>query len=202
MPPTEGPLVAAVVLAAGASVRLGRNKLLLELGGEAIVRRAVRAAIGARLDPVIVVLGHEAERVREELAGLACEIVVNPDHARGAGTSLRAGVARVLETEAEALVLTLADMPLVTSEMIATLVTRRRETQARLIVSRYGETEAPPNLFDRSLFEELLASDDTRCARPVIRRHVAEGVVVEWPKAALQDLDVAADYEHLRTHVT
>jgi molybdenum cofactor cytidylyltransferase len=200
MPTTEA-VVAGVVLAAGSSVRLGRNKLLLDLGGETIVRRAVRAAIGAGLDPVIVVLGHEAERVREELEGLPCVVVVNPDHPRGAGTSVRAGVARASETKAEALVLILADMPLVTAEMIATLVARRRETRAQLIVSRYGETQAPPSLFDRSLFGELLASDDTSCAKPVIRRHAGEAVAVEWPLEALQDLDVAADYEQLRARM-
>ena len=177
MPPTEAASVAGVVLAAGSSVRLGRNKLLLDLGGETVVRRAARAAIEAGLDPVIVVLGHEAGRVREELLeGLPCVVVLNPEHARGAGTSVRAGVAHASETKAEALVLILADMPLVTAGMIATLVARRRDTGALLVVSRYGETQAPPNLFDRSLFGELLASDDTSCAKPVIRRHAAEAV--------------------------
>lgn len=201
MPPTEAAGVAGVVLAAGSSVRLGRNKLLLDLGGETVVRRAARAAIEAGLDPVIVVLGHEAGRVREELEGLPCVVVVNSEHTRGAGTSVRAGVAHASETKAEALVLILADMPLVTAGMIATLVARRRETGAQLVVSRYGETQAPPNLFDRSLFGELLASDDTSCAKPVIRRHTAEAVAVEWPPEALQDLDVAADYEQLRARM-
>jgi molybdenum cofactor cytidylyltransferase len=190
-----------VVLAAGSSSRLGRNKLLLDLGGETVVRRAVRAGIQAGLDPVIVVLGHEAGRVRGELEGLPCVVVVNPDHPRGAGTSVRAGVARASETNAEALVLMLADMPLVTAEMIATLVARRRETRARLVVSRYGETQAPPSLFDRSLFGELLASDDKSCAKPVIRRHTAEAVAVEWPPEALQDLDLPADYDQLRARM-
>lgn len=202
MPPTETPRVAGVVLAAGASLRLGRNKLLLELGGETIVRRAARAAIEAALDPVFVVVGHEAERVREVLAGLPCSIVLNPDHSRGAGTSVRAGVARVLETNADALVLTLADMPLVTAAMIASLVARRGETGAQLVVSRYGETQAPPSLFDRSLFGELLGSDDTSCAKPVIRRHAAEAVAVAWPEVALQDLDVPADYDQLLARLT
>jgi molybdenum cofactor cytidylyltransferase len=193
--------IAGVVLAAGSSARLGRNKLLLDLGGESVVRRAARVAIEARLDPVIVVLGHEADRVREELSGLACEVVVNPDHSRGAGSSVRAGVARAVDTPAAGLVLTLADMPLVTARMIDALLARRRETRAPLVVSRYGETQAPPSLFDRSLFAELLESEDTTCAKPVIRRHAAAAVAVEWPPDALQDLDVAADYERLRARL-
>ncbi len=202
MAPTDAPAVAGVLLAAGSSVRLGRNKLLLELGGETVVRRAARVAVEAGLDPVVVVLGHEAERVREELNGLPCVVVVNPDHTRGAGTSVRTGVARVSETKADALVLILADMPLVTADMIAALVGRRRETGAPLVVSRYGDTQAPPSLFERSLFPELLASDDKSCAKPVIRRHAAEAVALEWPADALRDLDVAEDYEQIRARVT
>ena len=77
--------VAAVVLAAGSSTRMGRNKLLLDLGGEIMVRRAVRAAVGAGVDEVVAVLGHDEPLVRAELAGLPCTLVVNPDHAQGAG---------------------------------------------------------------------------------------------------------------------
>src|SRR5512142_3281529 len=86
---------AAVVLAAGSSTRMGENKLLLALGGETVVHRAVRAAALAPLDPIIVVLGHEPERVRAALAGLPCRTVVNPDHLSGKGTSLQFGIAEV-----------------------------------------------------------------------------------------------------------
>ncbi len=188
--------VASVVLAAGSSTRMGRNKLLLEIGGETMVRRAVKAAISAQLSPVIVVLGHEADRVRAELDGLTCLPVVNREHLRGAGCSLRVGVKEV--AEASALVLSLADMPFVTSAMLAELVERYRETGKHLVMSRYGEVEAPPHLFDRSLFGELLAGEDERCAKPIIRRHMADAVVAGWPAAALQDVDLAADYEQVR----
>jgi len=189
--------VAGVVLAAGASTRMGSNKLLLPLDGESVVRRATRIAIEARLDPVIVVLGHDAERVREQLAELDCVSVVNPDHARGAGTSLRAGATRADQTGAQALVLMLSDMPFVTTAMVATLAARWRETGAPLVVSHYGGVQAPPALFDRRLFAELMGSDDLRGAKPVIQRHQADALVVEWPGSALQDLDVATDYEQV-----
>jgi molybdenum cofactor cytidylyltransferase len=202
MPSARTPrLTAGVVLAAGSSVRLGRNKLLLELGGETLVRRAVRTAIAAALDPVIVVLGHEAERVACELAALPCLSVVNADHALGAGTSLRRGVDCAMKAGAGALVLTLADMPLVTPEMIHALVTRHEETGAKLVVSHYGETQAPPSLFGRALFEELLTTDDERCGKSVIRRHAGEAVVAHWPEAMLRDLDVPSDYEELRAQL-
>lgn len=201
MPTPEPPAVAGLVLAAGSSTRMGRNKLLLDLGGESVVRRAVRSALQARLDPVIVVLGHEADLVRAELDGLACLTVLNPDHAKGVGTSVHAGVA-LASAEAQALILILADMPFVTTSMFETLVERYRASGAPLVVSRYGEVGAPPNLFDRSLFAELLATNDDRCAKQVIRRHEAEAVSVSWPEAALRDLDVADDYAQVRAELS
>lgn len=196
-PAADRPGVAAVVLAAGSSKRMGTNKLLLDLGGETVVRRTLRAVLESGLHPVIVVLGHEADRVEADLQGLDCRPVVNPRYAKGASTSLGTGVAQV-PAEASALVVVLADMPFVTAAMLRTLVDRHRTTGAAVVVSRYGDVEAPPTLFDRSVFPELTSLTGDRCGRPVARRHEHEGAVVTWPADALQDLDVAADYERVR----
>jgi molybdenum cofactor cytidylyltransferase len=176
---------------------MGRNKLLLDLGGETVVRRTVRAALEAGLHPVVVVLGHEAERVRAEVADLPCRAVVNPRHAEGAATSLATGVVAIPE-EVAALLVILADMPFVTAAMLRTLVERHHATGAPVVVSRYGEVEAPPTLFARGLFPELTAMDGDRCARPVARRHQEAASFVTWPAEALQDLDDDADYERVR----
>ncbi len=197
--PTERAHVAAVVLAAGSSTRMGRNKLLLDLGGETMVRRAVRAAIGGGVDEVVVVLGHDEPLVRTELADLPCTLVVNPDHAQGAGTSVRTGVRQVAAVgAADALVVVLADMPYVTAEMIAAVVARYRETRAPLVASHYGAVQAPPTLYDRALFEELLSIPGERGAKQVVRRHEQEAAVVSWPESARRDVDVPADYEGVR----
>ncbi len=196
----ERPRVAAVVLAAGASTRMGRNKLLLDLGGETLVRRAVQAAIGGAVDDVVVVLGHDEARVRAELAGLPCTAILNPDHAEGAGTSVRTGV-RHVAADAQAVVVVLADMPFVTAEMIATLVHRYRDTRPPLVASHYGEVQAPPTLYDRALFGELLQIPGERCAKQVVRRHEQEAVVVAWPESALRDIDLPADYEGARAEL-
>jgi molybdenum cofactor cytidylyltransferase len=157
----------------------------------------VRAAIGAGVDEVVVVLGHDEPLVRAALAGLPCTLVVNPDHAQGAGTSVRTGVLHAV-TGADALVVVLADMPYVTAEMIATLVTRYRETRAPLVASHYGPVQAPPTLYDRALFEELLSIPGERGAKEVVRRHEQAAAVVSWPESALRDVDVPADYEGVR----
>src|SRR5512139_2294808 len=94
---TDGrdPAVAGIVLAAGGSTRMGRNKLLLDAAGEPLVRRVTRQALDAGLAPVIVVVGFEEPLVRQALAGLPCEFVPNPDFAAGINGSVQRGIARV-----------------------------------------------------------------------------------------------------------
>ena len=200
MPSERSGAVAGVVLAAGSSTRMGRNKLYFELDGETLLRRVVRRAIRAGLDPVIVVVGHEAERARAELAGLSCTPVDNPDHALGINRSLRTGISHVPE-RARAAVVMLADMPFVTSPMVAGLVARYRESTAPLVISAYGEVNAPPMLYDRALFSELRQMSGEGCGRQVVRRHRHEAVAVSWPEAALQDVDVPEDYERIKAEL-
>ncbi len=199
-PSERSGAVAGVVLAAGSSTRMGRNKLFFEIDGETLLRRVVRRAIGAGLDPVLVVVGHEEERARAELAELACTPVDNPDHAQGINRSLRTGISHVPE-RARAAVVMLADMPFVTSRMVAELVARYRDGTAPLVISAYGDVNAPPMLYDRSLFSELRQMKGEGCGRQVVRRHRDEAIAISWPEAALQDIDVPEDYERIKAEL-
>jgi molybdenum cofactor cytidylyltransferase len=192
--------VAGIVLAAGASVRMGRNKMFFELGGEPLLHRAARRAIEARLEPVIVVVGHEAERAIAAVSDLRCAPIVNADYASGINSSVRAGI-RAVPPHVEAAVVVLADMPLVSSAMIATLVERYRDGSAALVVSRYGDVNAPPTLYGRVLFGELLALEGEGCGKHVVKRHRDEAVMVSWPPDALTDLDVPEEYDRVRAFI-
>jgi molybdenum cofactor cytidylyltransferase len=194
-----GP-IAAVVLAAGTSSRMGRNKLLLELGGTTILRRAVDTALEAGLEPVVVVLGHESDRARAELSGSSCTTVVNPEYARGMNTSVAAGVTAV-PGDAAGAVLMLADMPLVDAEMLRALVDRYRDSAAPLVISTYGDVLAPPILYGRALFPELRALDAEACGKQVVKLHRGEAVELSWPATALTDLDVPEDVERVRAQM-
>lgn len=191
--------VAGIVLAAGASTRLGRNKLFIELEGESLLQRAVRRVSEAGLDPVVVVLGHEAERARQELSGLTCVPVLNTEYLRGVNSSIRAGIAAV--SQSAAAVVVLADMPFVTSEMIATLADRYQTSTAPLVISDYGGVNAPPMLYDRSLFDELLSMEGEGCGKQVVKRHREEAIAVSWPSERLLDLDVPDDYDRVKALV-
>jgi molybdenum cofactor cytidylyltransferase len=192
-----GP-VAGLLLAAGTSSRMGVNKLLLTIGGQSLLRRAALHGVEAGLSPLYVVLGHEAERARRALDDIACEIVLNRDYEQGITSSLTTGVA-ALAAHVPAVVVMLADMPHAGAPMIASLVARYRSTSAPLIVSDYDGVNAPPVLYDRSLFAELRTlTGDGGCGRQVVARHLAEAEVLRWPASAIADIDVPEDFERIR----
>jgi molybdenum cofactor cytidylyltransferase len=194
MPVDRGGPVAGILLAAGTSSRMGSNKLLFQLQGESLLRRMARRALAGGLHPLLVVLGHEAERAARELDGLSCRTVVNPGYEQGITSSLQTGLS-ALPAEARAAVVLLADMPFVSSEMIAALLTRYRQSEAPLVISEYEGVNAPPMLYDRALFGELQAmAEGSGCGRQVVKRHRGEAVVLSWPAAALADVDVPEDY--------
>jgi len=186
--------IAGILLAAGSATRMGRNKLLLELAGEPLVRRAARTALEAGLDPLLVVVGHEAESVREALAGLACRFVLNDDWRRGQSTSVSAGAVAV-PASAEAAVVLLADMPLVDAVAIRAVVSRWRETGAPIVSCRYGGVPAPPTLYCRPLLVELQGGVGEGRGREVVQRHRESVAWVDRPAAALADVDVPEDLE-------
>src|SRR5437763_10946771 len=155
--PTEPSRIAGVILAAGASRRMGKNKMLLVLEGESLIRRAAQRALAAGLSPVVVVIGHEADRLRAELKDLPLELALNPDYTGPTSGSLHRGL-NLLGADVEAVVVMLGDMVRVTVETLAMLVAAARGTDAPLVVSRYGDVTAPPLLFRRALFGELPAA--------------------------------------------
>ena len=193
----NGP-IAGILLAAGTSSRMGRNKMLFELNGESVLRGAVRRALAGGLSPLMVVLGHEAETSRRELDGLPCQVVINPNYEQGINSSLKAGISAVPAEVGAALVM-LADMPFVTPEMIASLIARYRSSDAPLVISDYDGVNAPPMLYDRSLFDELLAMTGEGCGRQVVKRHRDEAEVLPWPVSALADIDVPEDYARFKS---
>jgi molybdenum cofactor cytidylyltransferase len=193
--------VGVVVLAAGASRRMGEPKQLLRYGGESLLRRAVQAALGSRCRPVVVVLGAHAEVLRGEAAG--AQVVVNEEWAEGMSSSIRCGL-RALDAAtpvlADAAILTLCDQPFVTSEVIDRLVAAYEEKRPALVASRYesgGEaTTGVPALFSRELFAELMELRGAEGAKRVITRHASEATHVSVPEASF-DVDTPEDYRSL-----
>jgi molybdenum cofactor cytidylyltransferase len=196
--------IGIIVLAAGASSRLGQPKQLLKFEGETLLNRAVRAALETHHRPVIVVLGSQADDLQEKIAAPDAVIVVNQFWNEGMSSSIRCGL-RALEAtvtnKIEAAVLMLCDQPLITSDVISRLVDTYRSRQVLLVASEYearGEkTLGVPALFSRALFPELMALDEAGGAKRIIARHRAEAASVATPEAAF-DVDTPEDYRALR----
>jgi molybdenum cofactor cytidylyltransferase len=166
--PSLTPQIAAIVLAAGQSRRMGRNKLLIELGGKTLVERAVDSALAARAAPVIVVLGHQAEEIRTRLAGREIVLVDNPHYAEGLSTSVKRGI-QALPPQADGAVICLADMPGIDSRLIGRLIAAFSPVEGREIVLpvRQGQ-RGNPVLWGRRFFGDLLGLSGDAGARQVI----------------------------------
>lgn len=150
--------IAAIVLAAGCSRRMGTvNKLLIGVDGKPMVQHAVDAALAAGLAPVVVVTGHERDKVATALAGLPVTLVHNPDYAEGLSTSLRSGLG-TLPSEAEGVLICLADMPGVSAAELKRLVGAfdPREGRAIIVPTRRGK-RGNPVLWGRQFFAEMRA---------------------------------------------
>lgn len=187
---------AAIVLAAGGATRMGCAKQVLELGGAPLVRRAALAAIDAGCAPVLVVLGAHAARVAPALRDLGVELVVHREWARGLGSSIARGVVALGRSDASAVLLTLADQPLVGAAALRRLLAARHAAGKPIAASRYAGTVGVPACFARSLFPSLRALDGTQGCKPLLRALADETVLVECPEAAL-DVDTPADYARL-----
>ena len=163
---------AGIVLSDGALRRAdkGLSNMLLPLDGESLLHRAVRRALRVGLSPVIVVAGDEEEGFRTAVADLDCECVVG--HIQAA--------LRRLDRHCDAAVLLESGMPRVSERMIGTLLAAARRCPAPLIVSRYGGVTAPPLLFRRALFGELLAANGDGSCKQVMQRHREDALYLDW----------------------
>ena len=211
--------IAAIILAAGESSRLGQPKQLIQFRGKTLVRRMVDAASEADCRPVLVVLGnskrtshlhsqgspkgeareHEidpVEAISSELKKTGATIVANPNWKRGVGTSIRAGVQHLIEIApgVEATVLLACDQPFVDRAVIDALITLYHETRKPIVAASYAGTLGVPALFDRSRLPDLLGLDDSAGAKSIILSNRDQVAEFPFPEGEI-DIDTAEDRE-------
>jgi molybdenum cofactor cytidylyltransferase len=191
-------MISAVVLAAGASRRLGRPKQLLELDGKPLLQHVVDACVGAGLDEVVVVLGHEAERVRAALArDRVVRTVTNASYRSGQASSLAAGLDAV-DARAEAVVIVLGDQPRLSAEAIRRAVAEWQGSRAPVVRSYYGNVPGHPVVAARSAWDVLRAARGDRGARDTLADSAIDVVRVDMGSPPLDDVDTWEQYERLR----
>jgi molybdenum cofactor cytidylyltransferase len=191
--PAQQGQVAAIVLAAGQSRRMGPdNKLLAPIDGRPMIAHVVDAMLASRTSPVIVVTGHEAERVRAALGGRKVQWRHNPDYAEGLSASLRAGLDAL--PEVEGVVIALGDMPRIKAGQIDRLVAAFNPTEGRAIcVPTVRGKRGNPVLFASRFLPEMREIGGDVGARHLIGAHAEEVVEIEMDDdAALLDIDTPA----------
>jgi molybdenum cofactor cytidylyltransferase len=186
--------VAALVLAAGGSSRLGQPKQLLSFHGQTLVRRVILAAWESGCCPIKLVLGAERASIEAELEGCPVDFVPNESWASGIGSSIRAGMQAL--SDCAAVVILTSDQPHVDAGLIRDLCRARAKENLPVIASAYAGTLGVPALFDRSFFPQLEALGDSSGAKSIIDAHSEKVAAIHFPLGAI-DIDTPADLEHL-----
>jgi molybdenum cofactor cytidylyltransferase len=195
--------IAAVILAAGRSTRMGGpNKMLAEIGGKPLVRIAAEQALASRARPVIVVTGHQRETVEAALKGLDVRVVHNPNFAEGLSTSVKTGLAAV-PADVDGAIVLLGDMPQVKSALIDKLIAAfDPERGALVVIPTIEGKRGNPVVWSRRFFSELMALEGDVGARHLIGRYpeaVAEVPLTD--NAALTDVDTPEALRQVKAEI-
>lgn len=189
------PDTGIIILAAGNSMRMGRPKQLLTYQGRPLVRHAADVALRSICAPVIVVLGAHANLIRPALAGLPVEAVLNKRWEEGMGTSIQAGIDTAQLLGLSGVILALADQPLVTPDILNSLVEAHYSENRPIVAAHYADTVGVPVYFSRDYFPHLMALKPSQGCKSVILAHEYQAFHLACPAAEI-DIDTPHDYQY------
>ena len=190
----QNPSTAVLILAAGASVRLGRPKQNLLYQGQTLVQKIVSSAVALQSGLVLLVL-KEGDRidVREDVIK-----IYNPDAALGMASSIHCGI-RYLETQypdIETVIITVCDQPFITSSLLQEMITHYRETKLSIVACKYDDIVGTPVLFHKTMFKALYGLNGDKGAKQLINQHIQQVGLINFPLGNI-DVDTEEDYERL-----
>lgn len=190
-------MLAAVILAAGGSSRMGQPKQLLRFRGTSLLRRAIDTAFAVPADQVIVVLGHAVDELLPEVEATSATIVLNDQWMEGVSTSLRGGLSAV-SSEARGVFIYPADMPLVTPEALRELARRQQLSGRPAAMTEAGGVRGVPVFITRSLFPALMIQEGDVGGAQYLRAHPESVEAVRFDDLDLvRDVDRPEDYTRL-----
>ena len=191
-------MIAGLILAAGESRRMGRDKALLTLRGRTFLETIVGNLRAAGIEKITVVLGHHADAIQRAVDLAAVQVVVNDDYQRGQTSSLQRGLATAIADSPEAVVLCLVDHPAISAEVITKLSERFELTHLPVTIPTYQGERGHPVVISEELFPELLALPSGQPANTVIRKYRDATQFVEvTDRSILLDVDEPETYERM-----
>lgn len=192
-------MLAAVILSAGESSRMGRAKALLPIGEGSFIERIVAAVGKTRIDKIVVVLGHNAAELEKQIRRLPVTIVVNKNYARGQLSSLIAALDCLEKENLDGILLHLVDHPFIDAALVERMIERFYDSRKLIVVPTYRGRRGHPVIFSRALFDELRRAPLDQGAKTVVRAHAADTLEVETDEEGITfDIDTPEDY---RRHV-
>lgn len=189
--------IGIVLLAAGASTRLGEPKQLLHFQGETLLRRTAKIAL-TLTNRIVVMLGANIEILRNEIEDLPVQIAENKNWKTGMSGSIKAGLEKLLadREELRAVILLVCDQPFVNENLLREIIEEFEQRDSLIVACEYQNTLGVPALFSAKLFPELLALDSRKGAKQLIKKYQTQTAIVSFPKGAI-DIDTPTDYENL-----
>lgn len=187
-----------IILAAGASSRMGRPKQLLPYQQKSLIRHIVDAALQLRDIYTVVVTGASDEQVRQELRGVAVHICYNDEWKTGMASSIHKGIKEIIKQQPAiaACIITVCDQPFITTALFDKLIQKHVETGSGIVASAYAGTTGTPVLFARKYFDQLLKLEGAEGAKKLLKVNEADVSRVDFDKGEI-DIDTEIDYQRL-----
>ncbi|MDJ0580235.1 nucleotidyltransferase family protein [Crocosphaera sp.] len=189
--------IAVIILAAGASRRMGQSKQLLPYKGQTLLNYITKCAIASLGNPVIVILGANAEKIKPELASLPINIIKNNHWNQGISSSIGCGIGYIQkqDLQIDGVVFLTCDQPFVSAKLIKQLIDAYYSNNKPIIASQYEETLGIPALFSHTFFPELMHLKGDRGAKKIINKYPDLVYVIDFPQGKI-DLDTLENYQH------
>lgn len=196
-------MIHAVILSAGESSRMGQPKALLPIAGVRFIEKIVAALRSTAVGNIIVVLGHNAEEMRQRIGDLPVTLLINQDYKRGQLSSLQVAIHHLQSdgdsNPVDGILVHLVDHPYLSPELVDLMIGRFYQTKKAIVVPRFHGRRGHPVIFSRALFPELLAAPPDQGAKPVVHAHRDETLEIDTEEeGVLIDIDTPEEY---RKHV-
>jgi len=188
-----------VILAAGASTRLGKPKQLLQYRGKTLLAHAINEAVNSNADAVVVVLGKDANLFKKELDEKKIRVAINSSWEEGMASSLRLGLDTLLNDKPyiDAVIFMVCDQPHISSLVLNELIITQQKTTKQIVTCNYGDSMGPPALLHKKYFEGLMKLSGDAGARKIIQKNMNDVATILFPEGNI-DIDTEEDYEKLK----